>query len=382
MLFGVTIDYQLRYHMGLESGLVSRGWRVDVVSSVGPNLQRLGGSHGIRTHSLSMARNPAPFRDLVALARWIVLLLSVKPNIVVMGTPKAGLLGLMAATITRVPHRVYEVHGLRLESSSGVQRRVLRLAERISCALATVIVPVSSSLAERMANESIVPRSRIEVMGMGSSNGVDVGRIAASQGDVDLKSRATVEFGIDRHIPTVLFIGRLTEDKGLRMLAEAIRHVAAEMCVQLLIVGSIDDDSGRLGLQLLKKTGAHVIATGELPDVVPALAVSDVLCLPSRREGLPTVILEAFAAGVPVIGTRATGITDLIVHEETGLLVDLEDSVGLASAIVRIVRDDALARKLAGRASSFVLTHFDMSIVQERWFMFLDTLESPVQAQP
>ncbi|WOP19682.1 glycosyltransferase family 4 protein [Raineyella sp. LH-20] len=368
---GVTIDYQLRYHQGLEEYLVDDGWEVHIVSSPGATQADLAARNVASIHEVHMDRSPNTFRDLVALGKWVKLIRKLRPSVVLLGTPKAALLGMFASSICGVPRRIYEVHGLRLESASGLSRRFLSLLERITCRLATDVVPVSRSLAEAMANEKITAETKIRILGHGSPGGVDISHFATVVCDESLKNRIRQRLDLDSGIPVVIFVGRLTEDKGLAALSAAAGILSAARPVQFLIVGPVDDESGKAGVRTLTEAASRVTFTGNVDDVAPYLAVADVLCLPSRREGLPTVILEAFAAGVPVVATRATGVVDLVTDGRTGLLVPIDDPVALEDALERLLDDPEAARRLADSGREIVEAYFARADVHRRWTDFL-----------
>ena len=118
IVLGVTVDLSLRLMAGFPQYLAERGWDVHVVSSPGARLDALAGVDGVTVHALTMAREPSPVSDLRSLIAWMRLLRRLRPDVVSVGTPKAGLLGGIAARLTRVPGRVYMLRGLRLETST------------------------------------------------------------------------------------------------------------------------------------------------------------------------------------------------------------------------------------------------------------------------
>lgn len=372
IVFGVTIDYQLRYHDGLYQRLADEGWDVHVVAGAGEIGLGLGKHPGVTNHVLEMARAPSPVADLRGLKDWVRLLRRLRPNVVVVGTPKAGLLGGIAAFLTRAPARVYELHGLRLESARGLQRSFLRMMERISCAASTRVIAVGPSLRDRALAERLVSAKKVEVLGAGSPNGVDVDRFNAATSDEHARASLRGELGIPSSAQVVTFVGRLTADKGLATLAEAMAKVERETSAWLLVIGGVDDQSGLDGERHLRESLPRLSIVGEVNDVAPYLAISDVFCLPSRREGLPTVVLEAFAAGVPVVATKATGIVDLVSDGDTGRLAPIDDAPALEQQLLAALHDRVASLTMAAAASRFVSEKFARETVQDAW---VDTVE-------
>jgi glycosyltransferase involved in cell wall biosynthesis len=346
IVLGVTVDLSLRLMAGFPAYLVSRGWEVHVVCSPSAVLDALAEVDGVTVHPLPMRRDPAPFADLRSLVAWIRLLRRVRPDVVSTGTPKAGLLGMLAARLTRVPSRVYLLRGLRLETATGLGRRILTLLERLSISSAQVTIAVSRSLAARAVELRLGRPERFVVLGDGSSNGVDVEAIERLSQDAGERSALRAQLGLDDR-PVVGFVGRLTEDKGVAVLGDALRQLRSRGTdVQLLLVGAAE--SG--GEDPLGAAGATVVRTGFVTDPERYYAAMDLLCLPTFREGFPNVVLEAAAAGIPTVTTDATGAVDSVVDGETGLVVPVRDATALADAIGRLSAEPELRARLGAAA--------------------------------
>lgn len=368
-LLGVTVDLSIQFHRNLVLSMKAAGHDVHVVSSDGPQLRELDGE--IATHVLAMARHPHPVKDLVSFGQWVWLLRSVQPDTVLIGTPKAGLLGILAARILRVPRRIYFVHGLRYESATGLSRRFFVAIEKLVVHCATEVVAVSESVRTGLQRDGIGRGRVIVVIGRGSAQGVDleVFRPASNPAErLDVIS----ELGLDPQIPVLGFIGRLNREKGLDELAEAVTQlVETGTSLQLLLVGPIDGESGRRSLERLRASGIPCVATGYTTQPARYLRAMDVLCLPTHREGLGNVILEAFATEVPVVSTRVTGVVDLVTDGETGVLVEPRNPAQLAAAITKIFEDTILAAAISRSARQFVTTYFSRDAVTQAQMNFL-----------
>lgn len=319
----------------------------------------------VRVLEVPMEREIAPLQDLRSVWNLLGIFWELHPTVTNVGTPKAGLLGGFAAWLARVPCRFYTLHGLRFETATGLRRKLLILAERLACRFAHRVVCVSRSVREKAIASNLVDRERAVVFGAGSCNGVDVTRFAATPERLNRAAELRSQFGIPIDAPVALFVGRLTSDKGICELLQAFLQIENRFPqLRLLLVGNFEDgDPLPAGIQKRLETHERVILAGPVNNPAPYYAMADVLILPSHREGLPTVVLEGHAAGKPVIGASSTGIVDLLVDGETGLLFPVGNAPALARAIGRIIEDKALARKLALAGHEQVKRNFRQELV-------------------
>ncbi len=367
VVLGVTADQSITLLRGLPQFLREQGWDVHVVSTPGPLLERLAADEGVTVHGLAMARNPSPLSDLRALAKWIALLQKLRPASLMVGTPKAGLLGSLAGFVTRVPRRIYVLRGLRLETTTGLPRFALASLERLTAAASHTVLAVSHSLAQLYIDSRLAPRRKVRVLGEGSSNGVDVHAHELGALPEGALADAQARASLTPDLPVIGFVGRLTRDKGLAVLMEAAERLSAKgLSFQLLLVGGVDSEDGREILARLMESAIDVSAVGHVDDPRPYFHLMDVLCLPTFREGFPNVVLQASASRVPTVTTRATGAVDSVVDGVTGLLADIGDSSSLAAALEPLIRDPDRRMAMGQASRKRVMQHFDQVDVWAR----------------
>ena len=341
------------------------GFAVKVVSSPGAALEALALPEGVHRHGIAMERQPSPRRDLASLWQLYRLMRAERPEIVHAHTPKAGLLGMAAAALAGVPARLYTVHGLPLLTRSGWRRRLLEGAEKASAWLATDTYAVSESVRDLLAYFGICRRAR--VLGDGSCGGVDVERFCPRP---ELRGTVRRELGLPQDAVVLTFVGRLAQDKGIAILAEAWAEMALQAPQLHLLLAGDGDASDPVPAAVLEGLRSHprVHMTGAIPQArVPAIyAATDIAVLPTYREGLSQLALEAGASGVPLVASRVSGM-DAVRHEVTGLLVRAGKAAELRAAVLKLVLDDAGRKQLGAAAREHICEKYSEQRVNGLW---------------
>lgn len=341
-----------------------QGFEVIVVTSHGPDVGLVREREGVEVVSVAMTRNPGGLADLRSLREMRSTLARLRPDIVNASTPKAGLLGMIAARALSVPVRIYLLRGLRLETEKGVLRAVLGTTERIASSCAHEIVCVSESLRKRFVDGRFARASKTKVLGEGSSNGVDVEHFAHTSKATTLGVARSL--GLDPVGPTIGFVGRLSKDKGIDILLDSFARIREHnpQARLLMIGGDLADEEVDPSLRARVERASGVIAIGRVDDLAPYYPLMRVLAFPSRREGFPNVPLEAACAGVPTVAFRTTGVVDAVVHDRTGLLVDERH---FSSAVSRYLDNPALRNAHGEAARTRATRSFANEVVWRAW---------------
>lgn len=355
------------------------GFQVTLVCSPGELLDATAVHAGVDRVAIPIERGIAPWADIVSLLRLCRLLLRLRPQMVEFGTPKAGLLGTLAAALCGVPRRVYALRGLRLETARGWKLRLLLLAERAACACAHAVLCNSESLRDRALALRLASAKKLRVLGDGSSNGVDMERF--SPGRDTLRQR----LGWDSDAAVIGFVGRLTRDKGLPELLGAfhlILHARPE--ARLLLVGWFDasEDAVCAEQRAYIESHPHIHCTGMVEDTAPWYRAMDLMVLPTWREGFPNAVLEAQSTAVPVVTTISTGSRDSVLPEVTGLLIPPGYPEAIAEAVLSLLADPNRRRRMGAAARAWVREHYVDRRVLTLTAQFYRSLLTEVEQQP
>lgn len=371
LVLAVTHPMTARYLLRGQAGFLGQqGFDVCVVASPGADLIDFQDCESASVVATPMRRRIHPLADLQALFRLTRILRRLRPDLVNASTPKAGVLGMLAAWLARVPVRVYMLRGLPLETSSGVKRALLLWIERAAAAVAHRVVLVSPSLRNRCLELGITRPDKALVIAHGSSNGVDTERFRPTAERRAAGASLRRRLNIPANAPVIGFVGRFTRDKGVSDLATAFfDHIlvgAPE--AHLLLVGDFEaDDPVAASTRLRLEDDPRVTLTGWVPDTAPYYAAMDLLAIPSYREGFPNAPLEAAASELPTVGYQAVGTVDAVEDGVTGTLVPRGDHQALGSALGAYLADPDLVRRhgLAARQRAEKL--FRRQIVWQAW---------------
>lgn len=352
---------------------------VTAISSPGEILDEVAKREGVETHAIRLTRTITPVRDLLAIWKLFRLFRQAKPTIVHTHTPKAGMVGMIASKLARVPIRIHTVAGLPLETKRGLLRKILIVIEKITYACANHVFPNSFGLLQFIEETKLCKADKLKIIGEGSSNGIDIEHFQRSTKVVEQSIKIREELGIARDDLLFCFIGRLVRDKGIEELMWAFEQIAEKYPqAKLLLVGKFEEHLDPLSASAKKVLETHprVHFVGYQNDVRPYLAASDIFVFPSYREGLPNVLLQAGAMGVASIATRINGSTDIVEDQINGILVEPQDRVELLTGMERVLTSLELRNKITSNSRELIVEKYDQRML---WQKLLEEYQEQIQ---
>jgi glycosyltransferase involved in cell wall biosynthesis len=303
-------------------------FEVILITSPDSGFERISINEGVKVYALPMVRRISPVRDMVSFFRMLKMLLYLNPHVVHSYTPKAGLVAMLAARVCRVPIRIHTFTGLLFPTATGWLKAILILSDRLICHSATKIVPEGKGVKIDLKRFKITSQE-LKVIGKGNIAGVDMTYFSPNLREVKVSAeKLRFKYNLRRNEFIYCFIGRLNKEKGLDELVSSFRKLSSH--TRLLIVGGMDDSSP-ISSTLFRLINEHsrIHWLGFQEDIRPVLRVSDVLVLPSYREGFPNVVLQAGAMQLPVIASDVNGCNEVIVPGLNGWLVKPKDMENL-----------------------------------------------------
>lgn len=334
-------------------------------------LKKVSEREGIRTVEVNMKREISLLADLASLWAMIRTISREKPFIVHASTPKGSLLSILAAWLCRVPHRIYTVTGLRFETASGSFRQLLIAVEKLTCRLATRVIPEGEGVKRTLLQEKIT-RKPLTVILHGNINGIDLGYFQRSS-EVEINASA-----LRKKVFTFCYVGRMTRDKGINELIHAFAQLHKTCAdVHLLLVGPLEQELDPISETALEMLHDHpaITYTGFQEDVRPFLAASDAFVFPSYREGFPNVVMQAAAMGLPSIVTDISGSNEIIIQGQNGIIIPPRDQNALLEAMKYFAEHQDTVASMAASCRPLIASRYEQKMVWEAILHMYQSLE-------
>jgi glycosyltransferase involved in cell wall biosynthesis len=315
---------------------------------------------------VAIERDISIVKDLQSLWQIVKHFRQVKPDIVNVGTPKMGLLGTVAAWLTRVPRRIYTCRGFRFEHVTGLKRIILVSMEKLTAALAQHIICISPSLKTMGDQLNIFNPKKSLVINYGSSNGINLKRFSSSTISTISTSDLKRDLGIQQQF-VFGYVGRIIDRKGIAELFAAFELLFAKYNnIRLLVVGRNEDEQ-LTDATLISRMQQHpgVTLTGPQLNVPLYLSAMNVFVLPAWWEGFGNVLVQAAAMGLPVISANSTGCKDAVSDGFNGWLVPAKDCKALADAMEQLFLQQE-KRKELGNNGVIWAKNFDSEVIWQQ----------------
>ena len=317
-----TVPETILYILKGQPKYLSQYFDVIVVTCKSAKNKVISENEGIKVYEVYFKRNINLFSDIIVLIQMFFLLIKIKPKIVHSYTPKAGLISMLSSWLVMVPVRIHTFTGLIFPSQKGFKKSLLILMDRLICYCSTKIIPEGLGVKNDLIFHKISKKS-LNIIGNGNISGVDTSFFTDKEIKFeDAINQLNIDYEFLENKFIYSFIGRLNIDKGLNELFEAFIALPQNTC--LLIAGELDKEGNSISLELYRKlkNNKRIICLGFVEDIRLVLKLTNVLVLPSYREGFPNVLLQSLSMSVPAIATNINGCNEIIIDNHNGWLVE------------------------------------------------------------
>ena len=370
----VTSDGSVIFLEGHFAFAQASGFDTILICKAGPNSSKISAKEQTKFKEVPFSREIDVGNDVMCLISLISIFKREKPYIVNAGTPKASLLSMLAAWVSRVPCRIYTQHGFRHESLHGSSRAIQILMERITCHLATHVICVSPSVRQLGISSGFFSDSKSRVLGMGSC-GVSFVRLreGASQGPSCETIKVT--YGIQPQDFVIGFVGRIIPRKGIEELVSVFIEIAqSRPNLKLLLVGKMEKAQPiSEWCENMIHNHDHIINVGYQSNVASYMQVMNLFCMPSHWEGFGNTLVEAAYLGLPVVTSSGTGSCDAVKNDYNGSIVSVGDKEDLKGAIMRYLDNPDMLKKHGENGPSWA-SRFDKEVVNKELVDFYKSL--------
>jgi len=356
----VTHSIALTFYRGQLEFLIKRGFSITVVCDPRGGRQSEAKQAGCEVVSMHMNRPLTLVSDVISFIKLLLFFLRNRFDMVQVTTPKASLLGSVAARISGQPIIVYTHRGIYYQTQTYWKKRFFSLVDRLVCHLVNQVECVSKGIRKYLINSFNVPCKKAICFLEGSGNGVDLSKWKMSDNLRGQRTRIREGLGIPQNCIVIGYCGRLVKDKGIRELVNAFESLNKNYMTHLLLVGEYEQQNpipGIIRKRIKNNPNIHII--GWQIDPISYFASMDIFTLPSYREGFPSTIMEASAMELPIVATNILGINEAVLDNVTGVLIPLRNTEVLASTLEELIIDSTFRKKLGEAGKKRIEESFD-----------------------
>jgi glycosyltransferase involved in cell wall biosynthesis len=362
-----TVPISLKYLLpGQMCFMREKGFEVLMISAAGKEIEEVIAKEGCEHRIVPMTRKITPIKDLACLWQLIKIFRKEKPDIVHTHTPKAGLLGMLAAKLSGVKIRIHTVAGMPLMVETGLKFKLLIFIEKLTYLSANHVWPNSYSLLKYINEHKLTSPKKLKVISKGSSNGINLNRFSVSNFNQTILSEVKYSINYSKQDFHLLCIGRLVKDKGIIELVETFNQLHGfQKNIKLILVGKYEMDLDPLPANILEeiKTNKNIIHIGWTQHVEYYISLATLFVFPSHREGFPNVLLQSGALGTPIICSTIAGNVDIVEHNKTGLLFEVNDTMQMKNQIIFALENPEKMNEMATNLKNNIFNFYNRETI-------------------
>ncbi|EJF07503.1 glycosyltransferase [Thiovulum sp. ES] len=361
------------FRLDIMKRLLRDGHEVIAIVPHGDHFDKIG-EIGVKMVDYSLSRGSlSPISATSSILELSKILKSLNLDLLHTFTVKPNIFGTFAGKIAGVPKIVNLVEGLGsfyIDNSlkSKIVRKIIETSYKISFRFAQKVIFVNSDDPEYLESKGIIPKEKIHII---KSVGVDT----------DFYQMKNVSDEVQRNLRENLGI---TNQKVIIMIARAILHkgtldfyksaeILKEQNYKFLFVGGLDEGN-KFGMSRDFMNSGNVNWLDFRNDIRELIAISDLVVLPSYREGVPRTLLEASSMGKPIIGTDVVGVREAVDNGENGFLIPIESPKILSEKISQILENENLQKEMSDKSRQKAVSEFEIQNIVEKYIKFYSNI--------
>ena len=345
LIIALSDPFCLAFIKGQAKYMKERGFEVYLFCPKGYDIEKFAIQEECVFVEIPYKREMSVLSDMKCLYMTYRKIREINPDIINAGTPKAGLLCMLAGKIAGTKIRIFTLRGLRSITLKGHRKNIIRISEKISCLCASRIIAISPSLKEEAIRLHLSSPHKFSVLLKGSSNGVDLKRFYANNELITKAEMKKKELNISPCSFIFGYVGRIVKDKGIEEVVLAFEKLQELYDIKLILVGPYEANNPVSHFIVEKiKNNDDIIDVGYSDDIPLYSLLMDIIILASYREGFGNIVIEAAAMGTPAIVSNVPGARDSIVHNETGLLIEPKNIDSLFASMKYYIENQEIVK--------------------------------------
>lgn len=345
--------------------LLAKGWEVVGICTDGPYVENVR-RQGVRVITIPITRAITPLHDLRCIWTLYRIFKREQFDLIHFSTLKASFLSAVAGRLAGCPALLYMIRGFHI--FTGVKQFIIKSCDKLASRLSDYVIAISHSLKDEVVREGILPASRINVLGAGSSKGVNLEQFQLNERTMSNAVKIRLDLGIGEDDIVLGFAGRFTVEKGIVELLTAFDNIRrTNKKVHIIMVG-YRDKRKPLPDKIIDwmNTGPCKHTIPFTDDIASYMAAADIFVLPTYHDGFGNVLIEAAAMEKPVIGTDTPGARDALQDGINGILVQARDVTSLEEALRELIENPAKRTEMGRKGRPWVAENFDRKVVWKR----------------
>ncbi len=353
----------LRIYVLKHIETLSRGYKVYVCCNNANQLKNLV-PRNVSLIEINFKRGISFFNDVITFFKTLFFFFTKKPNVSISFTPKIGFMVAVISFIARTPKRLHWFTGQIWVWKKGIRKIFFKSIDKLIFLCSNYVLIDSYPQKHFLIKEKVITDDKSIVLHKGSVGGVNIKKFKFNK---KKRFKLRKKFSISKNTFVFLYLGRINKDKGLVELIKAFNLIQKNRNVMLILVGPLEDNSL---IDLIKKNKKILYFTYTTKPE-SWFSFSDILCLPSHREGFGTVVIEAAACGIPTLCSKIYGLIDSIVPNKTGIFHKVGSKNDIKKKMIYILNNKKIFRKYGVFARARALKDFDQNLLSQKLKVFM-----------